>query len=395
MSNRRKLAALATLIVAALAAAAVLAFAGGGGHVALEDAAKSAKTSGDPDAHSNAANTAGNAGSLGGPNAAAEYQAIANAYPAQQVAPAQTRNAQRAWHNAKDRGEKGSHKAAGLWQPLGPTRAFTPGFLTQWFAPWVLGQDYVTSGRVTALAIAPTCTEARCTVWLGAAGGGIWKTDHALRTGSIDWRPVLSGLDSNAIGTITLDPNNSHVLYAGTGEPNASQDSEAGVGLYKSTNGGESWSLLPASKPVTDTRAISSVVVDPNNSNVLYMGTARAVRGVSSVTGGGVATSAPELGVYKSTDGGASWTLIFDEQAVEATLAPPGTNPRGVTQVALDPTNPNRVYASGFTIGIFRSHTGTAGSFAQVLAARRRGSSRRTGRRSRSRTSPGRRASTR
>ncbi|MDX6510718.1 MAG: hypothetical protein QOE36_222 [Gaiellaceae bacterium] len=369
MSNRRKLAALATLVVAAVAATVVLAFAGGGGgRAAQADAlpASSAKSSGDPDAHANAANTPGDAG-LGGPNAAAEFQAVANAYPAQQIGAAQTHAAQKAYNDVKIRGNKGSKKQPGIWNAIGPSRAFMPGFLTQWFATWILGQDYVTSGRVTTLAISPTCTQGQCTLWLGAAGGGIWKAEHALHTNNLSWKRSSTGLGSNAIGTIVIDPNNPNVLYAGTGEPNASQDSEAGVGLYKSTNGGDTWTLLANTSAIADLRAISSVAVDPTNSNVVYMGTARAIRGVSSVTGGGQATTQPELGVYKSTDGGQTWSLVFDEQAVEATQAPPGTNPRGVTQIAIDPLNHNRVYVSGFTIGIYRSHTGTAGSFQQVF----------------------------
>lgn len=367
MLSRRRLAALATLVVAALAAAAFLAFAGGGGHNA-QGGPTGAKpsASGDPDQHANAAATPGDAG-LGGPNAAAEFEAVANAYPALEIGAAQTHSAQKSWNDVKIRGNKGSKKQPGIWNAMGPSRAFVPGFLTQWFAPWVLGQDYVTSGRVTTLAISPTCTEGKCTLWLGAAGGGIWKADHALHTNNVNWKRSSTGLGSNAIGTIVVDPNNANVLYAGTGEPNASQDSEAGIGLYKSTDGGDTWKLLTATTAIADLRAISSVAIDPTNSNVVYMGTARAIRGVSSVPGGGQATTQPELGVYKSTDGGQTWSLVFDEQAVEATQAPPGTNPRGVTQISIDPLNHNTVYVSGFTIGIYRSHTGTAGSFQQVF----------------------------
>src|SRR3989441_462589 len=164
------------------------------------------------------------------------------------------------------------------------------------------------SSRITALAIDPNCSQAKCRLWVAAAGGGIWRTDNALAGGGASWTFVSNSFATNAIGTLTYANG---VLYAGTGEPNASGDSEAGMGLYKSTDGGDTGAQLSATvgpittnAPGTGTngtytgnafvgRSISSVVVDPTNPSHLYVASTRGVRGVSSVTGGSPANPPP------------------------------------------------------------------------------------------------------
>src|SRR5262249_61213896 len=100
--------------------------------------------------------------------------------------------------------------------------------------------DYVTSGRATALAIAPNCSQSKCRLYAGAVGGGIWRTDNAL-SGTPNWTFVSDSFATNAIGVITLDPSDptGNKVYVGTGEPNGSGDSNAGLGSYKSTAGGD------------------------------------------------------------------------------------------------------------------------------------------------------------
>src|SRR5438105_1521007 len=83
--------------------------------------------------------------------------------------------------------------------------------------------------------IGPSCSTTRCRVWAGAAGGGIWRTDNALSGSGANWTFVSDSFGTNAIGALTYTGG---VLYAGTGEANASGDSEAGIGIYKSTDGG-------------------------------------------------------------------------------------------------------------------------------------------------------------
>src|SRR5439155_3789631 len=96
-----------------------------------------------------------------------------------------------------------------------------------------------------------------------------------------------------------------NTLYAGSGEPNGSSDSEAGLGLFKSTDGGASWTQVPGSAAVATNRAIGGIGID-DATKTIYIGTAVARHGSSSTTSGRrTPPGAPALGVYKSVDGGA------------------------------------------------------------------------------------------
>jgi len=255
------------------------------------------------------------------------------------------------------------------WQFLGPAGvSATPESSS------FLARNY--SGRATALAIAPHCSPDSCRVWLGTAGGGVWKTDHALDSEeTISWRHLPRGLAGNTIGALALDPNDAsgNTLYAGTGEANFNFTSGAGTGVYRSTDGGETWHRLdtrvvdPAvsSAPIdfTASRGISRIVVQPGRSATLYVATAYALAGMSAVRGGqAVLTGGPQasVGLYRSEDGGASWALLWAAPIADETPSPgipPGTRIRsqGVRDVLLDPRDPTTVYASAFNAGVFRS----------------------------------------
>jgi hypothetical protein len=217
----------------------------------------------------------------------------------------------------------------------------------------------------------------KCYLWVAAAGGGVWRTDNPLSK-EPSWKYLSEEFASNAIGALTYDAANG-VLYAGTGEPNASGDSEAGIGVYKVDGQRQHVDEARLLGHVADDyllrseqcrgrvrgagfqrdvygdafagRSISSIVVDPTNPNVLYVSSTRGVRGVSSVTGG--ATSNPPLarppyGLFKSTDGGATFALVWDGNA----------SVRGVNHVELDPSSNTTVYAAAFQQGVWRSTNG-------------------------------------
>ncbi len=197
----------------------------------------------------------------GGPVLAAEQDYANRAYPATDIPISATLNAHATFKKVKARSTTSSSSNIATWTLLGPSPESVPAILTFNGAPALY------SGRITALAIG-SCTNS-CTVWVAAAGGGIWRTNNALDS-TPSWTFVSGSFGTNAIGTLTYDAAHS-TLYAGTGEPNASADSEAGVGIYKSTDGGNNWTPLAA------TTTTSSVA------NGSYTGNAFASRSISSI----------------------------------------------------------------------------------------------------------------
>ncbi len=344
----------------------------------------------------------------GGPTAAAEQAYANHAYPAAYVPLAATRNARAAFRTAQARGNSN----IGVWNLIGPSTTNFPDVLT------FSGAPYIDSGRITALAIDPSCNNTTCRVWAAAAGGGVWRTDNALSTGGPSWTFISGSFATNAIGTLTYDAAHT-TLYAGTGEPNSSGDSEAGFGVYKSTDGGNTWTQLAAntsvptgsgvdcdavfgvppgtfgvqyapaySGPAFNGRSISSIVVDPGNSNTLYVSSDRGVRGISSVTGGtaSLAPGLPPYGLWKSTDGGANFTLLnYQDVCLNPTLAGSAGiiqasfgSTRGVHETALDPNSSSIVYAAPYPQnnaiplntkgGVWRS-TDSGANWTQIKAA--------------------------
>src|SRR5437773_2344189 len=145
--------------------------------------------------------------------------------------------AQAAFNAIQQNGVGNGKNSTTAWYSLGPTKSVYPAFLNRH------GSQYVASGRITALAISPSCTPQQCRVWVGAAGGGVWRTDKGL-AGNGTWVNVSDGsFASGAIGALTYDAAH-NTLYAGTGEDAAAGDAEAGLGFSKPPNGGTTWSPL-------------------------------------------------------------------------------------------------------------------------------------------------------
>jgi hypothetical protein len=258
---------------------------------------------------------------------------------------------------------------ASAWTTLGPATDLQT---TEAF----VGSD-TASGRVTALAISPKCElTGGCRLWVGTAGGGVWRTDDAMNTTDPQWRWVGHGLGTNCIGSLTIDPTDrtGNTIIVGTGETNFSVTSGAGTGVYRSVDGGDHWVQIPTMilDPVvqptpidfTFTRGISTVVIDPRSAQTIYVATASAMLGMTAVRGGQTQTTGfpqPRVGLYKTTDMGTTWTIAWVPPLDP--VVPPNPNIGlgvgdamfGVRHVKLDPTDPTTVYVTAWNNGIFRS----------------------------------------
>jgi hypothetical protein len=360
--------------VAATAAIFAVVLAVTGGSSTRPHIYKAKLAAGDPDA----ARATPGEGPIGGWDA---YLAAARAYPANQIPPTVADRAEVAFDAiAAADAKRGDPKGKGhKWQQVGPKEnANQPGVTS------FSGATNNTASRTTALVVDPDCGTRHfgpaCKVWIGAAGGGIWSTDNALAD-TPEWKQLNpEDLDQNSVGVLTLDPTDPghDTLYLGTGEPNrCSSGCEAGVGVYKSDDGGNHWTKLDdtcvsnptyaCTNPGKDAflgRGIRAVLVDPNNKNHLYVGSAQAVRGLSHVIGNGGTTrlepGANAPGLYESTDGGKTFTMVWNGAAAGSF---------GITDVELDPLNPNTVYAAAFDKGLWRRDAGAAAAAFNLVFA--------------------------
>lgn len=282
------------------------------------------------------------------------------------------------WKTIKGRGGEGK------WMPLGPTWARSLPNPYRDRAVYNAGtQDF--SGRIAHTVIDPNCGsnkgKGNCRLWIANANGGVWRTNNAL-VKEPEWQYLSASFEHNSIGALELDPNDasSDTIWAGTGESNGcGSGCEAGVGLYKSTDGGESWSG-PFGQDAFYNRTASSLEVKPGDSSTIFVASGRGIRGVSSACCGGVDSlipGAPHFGLWRSQDGGANWQLVNQGATALCTASAPdvvslnGTacSPRGARRVKIDPVNPNTVYASFFARGIWRSNSnGDPGTWEQIMA---------------------------
>ncbi|MBN2264772.1 MAG: hypothetical protein JW775_03065 [Candidatus Aminicenantes bacterium] len=156
------------------------------------------------------------------------------------------------------------------WQFLGPTNV---------------------SGRVTDVAVvAPKGRN--YTLYVASASGGVWKSENE----GVTWTPIFDSQATAAIGDIALAPSDQNILWVGTGEHNIFRSSQAGIGIYKSTDGGQTWSHMG----LADTTTISRIVVHPADPDIVYV-----------AAGGHEWTRNAERGIYKTTDGGRTWAKVL------------------------------------------------------------------------------------
>ena len=171
------------------------------------------------------------------------------------------------------------------------------------------------SGRVMSIAVNP---KNKVEYYVGVASGGVWKTVNDGTT----WTPVFDKEGSYSIGWVTLDPNDAAVVWVGAGESNSQRSVSYGDGIYRSDDGGKNWQNLGLKK----SEHIGRVVIDPRDSKVVYV----AAEGPLWGPGG-------DRGLYKTTDGGKNWKAVL-------TIS----ENTGVADVAIDPSNPDIVYASAY-----------------------------------------------
>ncbi len=173
----------------------------------------------------------------------------------------------------------------------------------------------LTSGRIIDFAVNPND---RTHYFVAVASGGVWVTHNA----GITYQPVFDKEGSYSIGCVTLDPNNPHTVWVGTGENNSQRSVGYGDGVYKSLDGGKSWTNMG----LEHSEHIGKILVDPRNSQVVYV----AAQGPLWRSGG-------DRGLYKTTDGGKTWKRIL--YISENT---------GVSDLVFDPRNPDVLYAAAY-----------------------------------------------
>ena len=168
-------------------------------------------------------------------------------------------------------------------------------------------------GRVLAVAGAPDDPRR---FYFGAVNGGVWRTDDAGRT----WQPIFDQAKVGSIGAIAIAPSNPKIIYVGTGEADMRSDIAQGTGMFRSSDGGATWQPIGLS----DTQQIGKILVDPRNANVVFVAALGHPYGPNA-----------ERGVFRSTDGGRTWTktLYEDENT-------------GAVDLAFQPGNPSIVYAA-------------------------------------------------
>ncbi len=169
------------------------------------------------------------------------------------------------------------------------------------------------SGRIADITIDPVDEN----TWYVAAGsGGVWKTENSGTT----WKPVFDHQKVYSIGCLTIDPTNHHVIWVGTGENVGGRHVGFGDGIYKSSDDGEHW----VNMGLKETQHISKIIVHPENPDIVWV----AAQGPLWNKGG-------QRGVYKTVDGGKTWKKVLGDE--EWT---------GATDIAIDPRNPDRLYAA-------------------------------------------------
>src|SRR2546428_7365908 len=172
------------------------------------------------------------------------------------------------------------------------------------------------SGRISAIA-GTREPSGKITLFVGAASGGVWKSDDS----GTRYRPVFDEQRVQSIGAIALDPKNSKNVWVGTGESWTRNSVSIGEGVYKSTDGGETWTRAGLEK----SERIAKIKVSPTNSDTVF-----------AAVPGPLWSDSPDRGLYKTTDGGKTWQQVLKGANLST----------GCTDLTIDPNNPDIMFAS-------------------------------------------------
>lgn len=179
--------------------------------------------------------------------------------------------------------------------------------------PWVLAGPINIEGRITTIAIHPTNPQI---VYVGTANGGVWKSTNFCGT----WTSVFDNQNTSSIGALAIDVTNPNIIYCGTGESNSLRSYYPGTGMYKSTDAGATWTFIG----LGNSYSIGNISINPVNPQIVFAAALGSTRRKTT-----------ERGIYKSTDGGTTWTQsLFHSDSV------------GAIDVVLDVTNPNKLFAA-------------------------------------------------
>jgi photosystem II stability/assembly factor-like uncharacterized protein len=218
--------------------------------------------------------------------------------PAQAPAPAQATTkadadfARKAYDTYRSMQQASPYRSL-VWQYLGPTNI---------------------SGRATDIAVADRGAVRR--IYAAYATSGVWKSDDD----GVSWQAVFENQPSTSIGDVAISPSNPDLVWVGTGESNLFRASMPGVGLFKSTDGARTFQH----SGLTDTQTIARIVVHPDNADIVYV-----------ASGGHGWTDNEMRGVFKTTDGGATWSKVFYR-----------SQRTGAIDLVMDPSDPNTLYAA-------------------------------------------------
>jgi photosystem II stability/assembly factor-like uncharacterized protein len=172
------------------------------------------------------------------------------------------------------------------------------------------------SGRISAIA-ATREPSGKITLFVGAASGGVWKSED----GGTRYKPLFDEQPVQSIGAIAVDPRSSQNIWVGTGESWTRNSVSIGNGIYKSGDGGETWTYVG----LPNSERIAKIVVSPTSSDTVF-----------AAVPGALWSDSPDRGLYKTTDGGKTWNLVLKGANLST----------GASAIALDPADPNKMFAA-------------------------------------------------